>query len=102
MTDATPGAGEPALAVPVAPRAPFPAVRFLYSILYGVIAYFAVSILFILAFLQFIIVAINGRANEELKSFCFSLVQYLWELFAYITFVRDEQPFPVGNFPKPV
>jgi hypothetical protein len=29
-----------------------------------------------------------------------NLVQYLWELVAYILFVRDEQPFPIGPFPS--
>ena len=103
MSDASPGPGQtaPALAVPVNPaRMPFPAVRLLYSILFGFIAYFVVNVLFVLALLQFVVVAINGRVNEELKNFTFSLVQYLWELLAYITFVRDEQPFPVGHFPK--
>ena len=103
MTDASPGTGQtgPAVAVPVNPaRMPFPATRLLYSILFGLIAYFVVNVLFILALLQFVVVAINGRVNEELKNFTFSLVQYLWELFAYMTFVRDEQPFPVGHFPK--
>ncbi len=40
--------------------------------------------------------------NPELKTFTFSLVQYLWELLAFIVFVRDEQPFPIGPFPKSV
>lgn len=103
MTDASSGPDQtgPALAVPVNPaRAPFPATRLLYSILFGFIAYFVVNVIFILALLQFVVVAINGRVNEELKNFSFGLVQYLWELFAYMTFVRDEQPFPVGHFPK--
>ena len=103
MTDASSGPGQtaPAMAVPVnLARVPFPAVRFFYSILFGIITYFVVNVLFVLALLQFVVVAINGRVNEELKNFSFSLVQYLWELFAYITFVRDEQPFPVGIFPK--
>ena len=54
----------------------------------------------ILALIQFVVVAINGKVNEELKDFCISLVQYLWELLAFITFVRDEQPFPLGPFPN--
>jgi hypothetical protein len=47
-----------------------------------------------------VVIAINGRGNDELKHFCLVLVQYLWELLAFITFVRDEQPFPLGPFPK--
>ncbi len=54
----------------------------------------------ILGLLQFAVLLVNGRANDELKEFNFSLVQYLWELLAFIVFVRDEQPFPIGPFPK--
>ena len=54
-------------------------------------------ILFVLAVVQFAMHAINGRPNEELKSFSNTLLQYEWELLAYITFVRDEQPFPIGT-----
>jgi hypothetical protein len=83
-----------------AAHAPFPAVRLFYSIGYGLIAWFVIHIVFLLAVVQFVVIAINGRNNEELKNFCLTLVQYLWELLAFITFVRDEQPFPMGPFPK--
>ena len=82
------------------PHAPFPATRLFYSIGYGLIAWFVIHIVFLLAVAQFVVIAINGRNNEELKHFCLTLVQYLWELLAFITFVRDEQPFPMGPFPK--
>jgi hypothetical protein len=75
-------------------------VRVLYSIGYGFIAWFVLHILFFLAVVQVAMIAINGRANDELKNFCATLIQYEWELFAFITFVRDEQPFPLGPFPK--
>jgi len=54
----------------------------------------------LLSLAQFVVLAVTGRVNEELRNFSFSLVQYLWELLAFITFVRDDQPFPIGPFPK--
>jgi len=82
------------------PHPPFPVVRLLYAVGYGFIAWFVLHILFLLAVVQFVVLAINGRPNEELKQFCLTLVQYLWELLAFMTFVRDEQPFPFGPFPR--
>ncbi|HXC53784.1 MAG TPA: DUF4389 domain-containing protein [Rhizomicrobium sp.] len=79
---------------------PFPIVRILYSLGYGVLAWLVLHILFFLAVVQVVMLAINGRLNEELKSFCLTLLQYEWELLAFIVFVRDEQPFPIGPFPK--
>jgi hypothetical protein len=79
---------------------PFPVVRLIYAFGFGILANFVLFVLFVLATVQFVMLAINGRINEELRHFCQNLVQYLWELVAYITFVRDEQPFPIGPFPR--
>lgn len=103
MSDASNSAGNvpPPPPQAVAPHhPPFPIVRLLYSIGYGFIAWFVLHIIFVLAVIQFAMLAINGRVNDELKSFCNTLLQYEWELLAFITFVRDEQPFPIGPFPK--
>ena len=88
----------PAAALPQRP--PFPIVRLLYALGYGLIAWFVLHIIFLLAFVQFVMIAINGRVHDEIKSFCGVLLQYEWELLAFITFVRDKQPFPIGPFPK--
>ena len=84
------------------PHPPFPVTRLLYEAGFALIAWFVFWAILILGLVQFIVILINGRSNEELKDFNFSLVQYLWELLAFIVFVRDEQPFPIGPFPKHV
>jgi Domain of unknown function (DUF4389) len=86
--------------IPAPHRPPFPVVRLLYAFGYGLIAWFVLHILFLIAVVQFFVVAINGRANDELKSFGLTLVQYERELLAFIVFASDEQPFPVGPLPK--
>ncbi len=73
-------------------RSPFPVVRLLYSFGYAIIAWFVIYLIFLLAIFQFAVLAATGRLNEELKDFSSRLVQYLWELLAFVTFVRDEQP----------
>ena len=80
-------------------RSPFPGVRLLYAFAYGIVAWFVIHLIFLLAIVQFVVLAVTGHLNEELKRFSFSLVQYLWELLAFVTFVRDEQPFPISPFP---
>lgn len=99
--DGHPGnGGAQAVPPPGSAHAPFPAIRLLYAIGFGVVAWFVFWITLILALAQFVVVAINGRVNDELKTFTHNLIQYLWELLAFIAFVRDEQPFPIGPFPK--
>lgn len=101
MTDNHPANGADAVQPPPqASHPPFPAVRLLYAIGFGILAYIVLLILFAIGVVQFVVLAINGRVNEELKAFSVNLVQYLWELVAFITFVRDEQPFPLGPFPR--
>jgi hypothetical protein len=93
--------GDAADSKPAAPaRTPFPIVRLLYAFAFGILAWLAFCLTVTLALVQFVVVAVTGRVNDELKAFSLSLVQYLWELLAFITFVRDEQPFPIGPFPK--
>ena len=104
MSDVPPNSAVPpsgAAAIPAQPlRTPFPWIRLFYAFGFAIIAWFVLWIIFALAVIQFVVFAIDGRLNEELKNFSFGLVQYLWELLAFITFVRDEQPFPIGPFPK--
>ncbi|MEJ0028473.1 MAG: DUF4389 domain-containing protein [Rhizomicrobium sp.] len=104
MSDAPNSTGNPSPgSAPLAPpHPPFPVVRLLYAFGYGLIAWFVLHVIFLLAVIQFVMIAINGRVHDEIKSFCATLIQYEWELLAFITFVRDEQPFPIGPFPKHV
>lgn len=96
MTDAHAANG----ALPQKTKAPFPFVRLLYSLGFAVLGWLAFWLLLVLATIQFIVLLITGRVNEELKTFNLNLLQYLWEVCAFIIFVRDEQPFPIGPFPK--
>ncbi|HEY5047735.1 MAG TPA: DUF4389 domain-containing protein [Rhizomicrobium sp.] len=99
MTSTNDGAADSRPSTPA--RAPFPFVRLLYAFAFGILAWFSLCLTLSLAVIQFIVIGVTGRANEELKAFSLSMVQYLWELLAFITFVRDEQPFPIGPFPRP-
>jgi hypothetical protein len=97
-TNNPPPPGPTAIVAP--PHPPFPAARLLFAFGYGLIAWFLLHVIFVLAVVQFVMVAINGRAHDEIKSFSASLIEYERDLLAYITFMRDEQPFPFGPFPK--
>jgi len=97
MTDTQPGGAQ---ALPVGTHTPFPLARLLLAIGFAFLAWVVLWVTLVLGAVQFVVFVINGRVNEELKNFSLSLVQYLWELLAFIIFVRDERPFPVGPFPR--
>ena len=99
MTDSHPADGGAMVQNGAKPQ--FPLKRLLYALGYSVLAWIAFWMLLVLSLVQFVVMLVTGRANDELKAFSLSLLQYLWELVAFITFVRDDQPFPIGPFPKP-
>lgn len=81
-------------------REPFPFVRLLFSVLFGIIASFVFWIVVLLAFLQFVAIAIAGEKNEELQQFARKVASYMKQMFDYMTLASDERPFPFGPFPK--
>jgi len=97
-----PGSGPqgPAAAEPIV-RQPFPWLHLLYAILFGVLGWIMFwLIVILLAPLQFITIAITGRANDELKQISMRAIHYLAELLEFVTVTREETPFPLGPFPK--
>ncbi|HWA91738.1 MAG TPA: DUF4389 domain-containing protein [Rhizomicrobium sp.] len=97
MTE-TPNGGAQALPVPVRP--PFPLERLLFALGFAIIAWFVLWILFFVGLIQFAVVAVNGHANDELKRFSLSLVRYVGQLLDFVTFGREERPFPFGPYPR--
>ncbi len=97
MSETSSGTAQP---LPVPTHPPFPFVRLLWAIGFAFLGWVALWIVFVLAIVQFVMLAANGHVHEEIKRFSLSLIQYLWEVLAFVAFVRDEQPFPIGPFPK--
>ena len=82
-------------------RLPFPWLRLLYAIGFGFIAwvmFWLIALLF--APLHYIVLAITGKPNEELRDMTLRAVHYLVELLVFVTGAGDEKPFPLGPFPK--
>ena len=74
--------------------------RGLYMLGYGILAYFTFWVLIVMAIVQLIVVAIDGKPNADLRRFSRNAVQYLWELLAFLVFASDDRPFPFGPFPN--
>ena len=86
---------------PDGPRPPFPWTRLLYAIGFAIVAWVMFwLIVLLLAPLHFIVLAITGRPNEDLKDLSLRAVHYLVELLVFIAGAREEKPFPLGPIPK--
>jgi hypothetical protein len=75
-------------------------IRALFMIMFGVIAYVAVLVLFLLSLIQFIVYLVNQAPNNDLRQICRELVGYVSVVLGYLVFVRDEKPFPFAPFPR--
>jgi hypothetical protein len=98
MSDVPPGSAAQAQSYP--DHRPFPIARLLYAVGFAFLAWVVLWIVFVLAIAQFAVLVINGHTNDELKRFSLNLLQYLFELLAFVTFARDNLPFPIGPFPR--
>jgi len=102
MSDSTSGdTYGPGEAARVEGRQPFPWIRLLYAIGFGFVAWVVFwLIVLLLAPLHYIVLAISGKPNEELKQMVLRAVHYLVELLLFVAGAGDEKPFPLGPFPK--
>lgn len=82
-------------------RAPFPLTRLFYALGFAVIAWVVFWIALFLGLIQWIVTAVSGDHDDQLKHWSRNLNQYLWEVLSFIVFAREEKPFPFGApFPK--
>ena len=67
----------------------------LFALLYGVAEFVGK----VVAVVQFLIVLLTGEANEKLLRFGSSLSIYAYQVYRYLTFNSEEQPFPMSDWP---
>lgn len=100
MTDNNSTTAEPVSPDSAPKRAPFPLTRLFYAIGFAFVAWFVFWVALLLGLAQWIMTAVAGDHDDQLKHWSRNLNQYLWELLSFIVFARDERPFPFGPFPK--
>jgi hypothetical protein len=49
---------------------------------------------------QIVLLLVRKEMNDELLAFSRSLIVYIGECLAFITFARDDKPFPLAKFPS--
>lgn len=73
--------------------------RILYMIGYGLIAYFVLLALFVVALVQAICVLFSSRRSAEIEGLARNLTRYLSDVVAFVSWASDEKPFPAQPFP---
>jgi hypothetical protein len=74
--------------------------RLLYMAGFWFLGNIAFSLSILLGAVQLIVVFLSGSKNEELAAFSRRLIAYVFECLSFITFDREDKPFPFGSFPE--
>ncbi len=82
------------------PKEPNFWVRGLYMLLMGLAFQVAGAILCILAVTQFIFAIFSDAPNQRLTTFGGGLARYFQQLVEFLTFAREELPFPFNDWPS--
>jgi hypothetical protein len=79
-------------------------LRLVYMIILGIAFYFASSLLFAIALLQFLAKLFTGKVLDGLMGFSVNLGTYLAQIAQYLAYNNHDKPFPFAAFPetKPV
>jgi hypothetical protein len=75
-------------------------LRFIYMLGFGVLAHIAFSLALFLGVVQVVLLLVRKEMNDELLAFSRSLIVYIGECLAFITFARDDKPFRLAKFPS--
>ncbi|NVJ99621.1 MAG: DUF4389 domain-containing protein [Alphaproteobacteria bacterium] len=73
------------------------ALRGAFMLLFGFLAWIAISFNFVLAGLQFIMLVLTGEPNEFLRKTIMVLGRYIVDVMQYLSFESDDRPFPLGK-----
>lgn len=74
-------------------------LRALFMLLMMLAYQLSITLLFILALIQFVIVLVNGGPNARLASFGRSAGTYLKQVVQFLTFASEDVPFPFSDWP---
>lgn len=73
--------------------------RALFMLLFALLYSVARFVLGVVVVVQFLVVLFTGSANEQLLRLGSSLSVYAYQVFKFLTFTSDEQPFPMSDWP---
>lgn len=74
--------------------------RALFMLLFALLYSVAKFVLGVVVVVQFLVVLFTSSANEQLLRLGSSLSIYSYQVFRFLTFTGDEQPFPMSAWPE--
>ncbi len=75
-------------------------MRGLFMLIFVVAFGICQSLIMLVAFIQFVWQLFDGQPNRNLQNFGRSLSRWIAETTEYLTFAREERPFPWSDWPS--
>ena len=76
-------------------------LRLVFMVLFSVAAYFAGFLVMLVALVQVIHGFVVGEQNRRLLQLSAGINQYIFQIASFLTFNRDEKPYPFSDWPQP-
>jgi hypothetical protein len=73
--------------------------RLLFMLLFAVIYSVAELVLGVVVIMQFIFVLFSGEKNPRLLHFGLELSMFIYQIFLFLTFNRENKPYPFDQWP---
>jgi Flp pilus assembly protein TadB len=74
-------------------------LRFVFMVLFAVVACVASYVIAVLIVIQFIFALVTGNSEARLQSFGQSLSQYIFQILSFLTYNSEAKPFPFADWP---
>lgn len=75
-------------------------LRLLFMVLFVLVLYVASVVMAVVVVLQFLFSLITGQDNLNLRRFGHSLAQYIYQTLCFLTYNREDKPFPFDDWPS--
>ncbi|MCK4608828.1 MAG: DUF4389 domain-containing protein [Gammaproteobacteria bacterium] len=75
-------------------------IRLIFMVLFAIVVYFiAITLIWLIAIFQFLYTLFVGKPNSALLPFSEGLSIYIQQIMAFVTYVKNEKPFPFSAWP---
>lgn len=74
-------------------------IRLIYMVIFGLLMMLARAIIWVVVALQFILVLVTGKDNDNLRNLGQGLGKWVYQGVLFLTFNSDEKPYPFSDWP---
>jgi len=75
-------------------------IRLLYMLVFGLLLVVARMVIWAVALLQFVLVLVTGKVNDNLRNLGQSTAKWCFQALLFITFNSEAKPFPFADWPE--